>query len=178
MENNIVKQYEYLRDHMNPAVHDEFSVIISAYEELVWREKTDEEKWNKRLGSVSWTRRMSISEEGREIINYYFLELVEVSKIIVSILDDLQKQESTEFTILRLKALLLIEKGYIDEFFQPKRHLPKGFFIEMLTTYQKDINNSILIEKLENLKTTYSTMYDRWIEREKRLGRDRENVYW
>ena len=121
---------------------------------------------------------MSISEEGREIINYYFLELVEVSKIIVSILDDLQKQESTEFTILRLNALLIIEKGYIDEYFQPKRHLPKVFFIEMLTTYQKDINDNILIEKLENLKTTYSKMYERWIEREKRLGRDRENVYW
>lgn len=172
MENNIIEQFKYLRDHIDPGIHDEFSVIIRACEELEWREKTDEEKWKLRLGSVSMTRKWSISEEGREIINYYFLELVEVSKIIVSILDDLQKQESTEFTILRLKVLLLIEKGYIDEFFQPKRHLPKAFFIEMLTTYQKDINNIILIEKLENLKTSYSKMYDRWEEREKRLGRD------
>ncbi len=170
MNKRLLEQLKYLEINLNPASCFEFGYLVDAKEELEWQYKTDVEKWENRLGSVSLTRKWSISPlfgEGAEIIDHYFINLVEASKLIVSIFESLKDTDTEEFSkqdiiILRLKSFLSIQKKDMDDFWRPKRHLLKESFSEIIDIYISEIKDVGLIDQLPILKDVYSKMYDSW----------------
>lgn len=159
--------YEKLVERLYPPYQFvEYSNMVRYKEDLDWLLKSDTEKLHFRIGSAGSAKKMS-GELNRP--KRYSIALAEVNKIILKLLDQLNLVLSDELPyedqplcLLRLKAILLIEKQYLDEFYRPIRHLSKSFLSEVLEDIKKDISDKDLIEQLEVFQSQYSLMYDNW----------------
>lgn len=172
--NPEIKLYEFLKENLSPIEANEITLFYTALEDLQWQNLTDEEKWMARLGSATMTQKWSNSPlwgKGSEIIDHYLINLVEVSKIMISIINYLRKDDKVKITLskenlmlLRIEGFILIEKNNIEQFFDPMKHIHKDFFTSMLNEYRANITDNFLIEQLTLLVNYHHKMYDAWLD--------------
>ncbi len=106
----------------------------------------------------------NILTDDKPVVFLYYENMITVYSLILSLLNKLEilvnnrKLEATEIGLLRISAMALIEKGFMDESILPKRHVGSDVFSNLTLEFDNEYPDL----NLKNLSDQYSYMYRFW----------------
>ena len=137
--------------------------VIEFHSEEEWRLLDDHGKSEMLKASLTFNRKTG--PDGlffyAECLIDFFDELLVTLSRVNRLLDSFSNLSKIEFEILRIYAVLTIEKGCFDEAGPPRRHLSPVFFDNLATQFSlkyPDLNLGLLA-------VLHKKMYDSWPEK-------------
>ena len=129
------------------------------------------------IGSESWlvlnafekqerrkTYLANILTDNKPVVYLYYENMITVYDLILTLLNKLEtlidnrKLETIEIGLLRISAMALIEKGFMDESILPKRHVGSDIFSSLTSEFENEYPEL----NLKGLSDHYSYMYRFW----------------
>jgi len=141
----------------------ELMEVIEFHSEEEWRLLDDQGKSDLLKASLSFNRKSGPDEIFfyAECLIGFFDELLVVFNKVNRLVDSFPDISKIDFEILRIYAVLAIEKGCFDETGPPRRHLTPIFFENLATQFSSkypDLNLGLLA-------VLHKSMYDAWPEK-------------
>lgn len=149
--------------------------IESAPEEAVVRYELMKESWRIALPEEKQTKRKQFLASGKKIksvINLtYYENVILIYTMIIQMLDKLSDlnisnevlTNEIDLQLYRIKALLIIEQGHIDENIVPIHHLPPIYFQNIAN----ELNSTYPDLNLKEFAEKYTEMFESWPEKSK-----------
>lgn len=149
--------------------------IISSSEESIVRNAMLKESWIVSTPKEKQIRRKQFLSSGKKIksvINLiYYEKMISIYDMILEILSKLEKiftdkenkGEIVEIPLLRIAALFLIEKDFVDEYILPYHHAYPFYFQNISKEFHSEYPDLNLNEFAEK----YTEMYNLWPEKSK-----------
>lgn len=141
----------------------EFVSVLFSHEEEEWRLLDDQGKAELFKASLSFNQKTGPDGDytyAQSLVAFFDELLLALNKVnqLVNSFPDIA---DIDFDVLRIYAVLNIEKGYFDELPLPRRHLEPSLFENLATQFSSKYPEL----NLANLAEMYKKMYDAWPEK-------------
>lgn len=165
---NIKEKYNLLsKDNQNVA--QECRVIDRILAEFEWKNLPDQEKQIIRKNDLKSILKIAQAEEDYKIYNLKksIVDLYEIIELLIVSINDLNKENENCEYIFRLKAMVEIEKLFINEHYQVQQLRHNDYYIIQNLLKEIKENNEMLYKQLEleNFKKSFHQMYILWERR-------------
>ncbi|UYZ64410.1 hypothetical protein [Hymenobacter weizhouensis] len=166
---SILNEYDNMLNNTSKSVgielqiKQESSLVKRVYEEIQWRGLPDESKQEKRRAALSILEKWSFEDGKQDSLVY--------ERSIVSLYDSIEKvlsqQLPTATLFLRIKAILLIERIFINEKrdLNSIRHMDYYIWENVFKEAQCEHNNIFEEIGLDAVNKHFTAMYRAWPKR-------------